>query len=194
MPLLHQIRHLKDIVVGYGCDLNHIAHFNFKRFLIVEYQVLLFSMSRGNLNLQTMKNMKMNLKNIQRTWQLLLLAILLVVSGCGSKDKVGSEQMISGSGSKTWSASKEVNAAGDKEKLLKEEKQETMQFYNDGRFALGGGGTLETGTWSFDQAAKRLTLRFQGQDVTENFEVTQLTEKDMHLKANDGSVMELKAQ
>lgn len=141
-----------------------------------------------------MENMKLDLKRFINTWQLLLLALVMVVSSCGNNEKVGSEQMISGSGSKTWNASKELNAAGNKEKLSKAEKQETMQFYSDGRFALGGGGMLETGTWSFDQAAKRLSLRFEGQDVTENFEVTQLTEKEMHLKDNTGGVMELKAQ
>ncbi|WP_240773226.1 lipocalin family protein [Pontibacter sp. SGAir0037] len=134
------------------------------------------------------------MKRIVNAWQFLLVAFVLVVSSCGNNEKVGDQQMISGSGSKTWKASKELNASGDKEKLSSAEQEETMQFYSDGRFALGGGGTLETGTWTFDQAAKRLSLQFQDQSVTENFEVVQLTEKEMRLKDNQGGEMQLKAQ
>lgn len=66
-----------------------------------------------------------------------------------------------------------------------------MQFYADGRFALGGGGTLQTGTWSFDEAAKRLSLQFEDQEVTENFEVVKLDDDELDLRADDGTLMEL---
>ena len=124
------------------------------------------------------------------------IAMLLVVVlwSCGGKDEVGTESMISGANSKTWKAEKELTAAGDKDKLTDSEKQETMQFYADGRFALGGGGTLQTGTWTYDPTAKRLSLQFEGQDMTENFEVTKLTDDKMVLKASDGSTMELEAE
>jgi hypothetical protein len=135
--------------------------------------------------------MKLTMKN---SWQMLLTMVFAVVMfSCGGKDKVGTDSLISGANGKTWKINKELNAAGDKEKLSKSEKQETMQFYTDGRFALGAGGTLQTGTWSFDQAAKKLTLQFEGQDVTENFDVAKLTDDKMELRAADGSVMELEA-
>ena len=102
--------------------------------------------------------------------------------------------MISGGSSKTWKASKETTASGDKDKLTKDEKQETMQFYSDGRFAMGGGGSLETGTWAYDQAGKRLSLTFQDQTNAEVFQVEKLTDKEMTLVAGDGSKMELKAE
>ncbi|WP_241739068.1 hypothetical protein [Pontibacter beigongshangensis] len=136
-----------------------------------------------------------NMKPKMSQWYTAALALLmLVLVSCGGNEKVGTENMISGSSSKTWKADKELTATGDKDKLTGEEKAETMQFYSDGRFALGGGGSLQTGTWSFDQAAKRLSLQFQGTDVSENFDVEQLTEKEMRLVARDGSKMELKAQ
>ena len=122
------------------------------------------------------------------------MLIVVMLWSCGGDDKVGNESMISGSSSKTWKAEKELTAAGDKDKLTKEEKQETMQFYADGRFALGGGGSLQTGTWTYDQAAKRLSLQFEGQDMTENFEVTKLTDDKLILKAADGSTMEMEAE
>ncbi len=136
--------------------------------------------------------MKLTMKN---SWHLLLtMMFAIVLVSCNDKDKVGTESIISGNSSKTWKINKELSAAGDKEKLTKSEKQETMQFYSDGRFALGGGGTLQTGTWSFDQSAKKLTLQFEGQDVTENFDVAKLTDDEMELRAADGSVMELETK
>lgn len=139
----------------------------------------------------------MNTRNVNAgaAWtRLLTIMLVILLWSCGGKDEVGTESMISGGSSKTWKANKELNAAGDKEKLSGEEKQETMQFYADGRFALGGGGALQTGTWTFDQAAKRLSLQFEGQDMTENFEVTKLTNDKMELKAADGSVMQMEAE
>lgn len=139
--------------------------------------------------------MKSLRKGIQQIWVLAFVLVLsMSIVACGDKDKVGSENLITGTNSKTWKANKELDAAGDKEKLTKEEKQETMQFYADGRFALGGGGMLQTGTWSYDQSAKRLSLQFEDQDVTENFEVLKLTDDQMELKAADGSVMKLEAE
>jgi hypothetical protein len=120
-----------------------------------------------------------------------MLLLLTVLVSCGGKDKVGSDSLISGASSKTWHTDKEVDATGDKEKLSDAEKQQNIQFYADGRFAMGGGAALQTGTWAFDQAAKQLTLNFEGQSNSENFEVLKLTDDEMRLKAADGSEMEL---
>ncbi|WP_240676198.1 lipocalin family protein [Botryobacter ruber] len=135
-----------------------------------------------------------NRKRLFGQWHYLMALLLtLAMVSCGGEDKTGDQAMISGGNSKTWRADKELTASGDKDKLTDAEEQETMQFYADGRFALGGGGTLQTGTWSYDKAAKRLSLQFEGQGVSENFTVEELTENEMVLVANDGSRMELKA-
>ncbi len=139
--------------------------------------------------------MNLELKKTFRQWQAILtLTLVVLLASCGGKESAGNQTMISGGSSKTWKASKETNAAGDKEKLSGEEKQETMQFYSDGRFALGGGSALQTGTWSYDQAAKKLSLTFEGQGTSETFDVTKLSEKEMTLKASDGSEMQMKAE
>jgi len=128
-------------------------------------------------------------------WETLLFGLFtLMLVSCGSGDEAGSESMLSGGSNKTWTASKEVNAAGDKEKLSGEEKAQSLQFYADGRFAMSGGSALETGTWSYDPAAKRLTLQFANQNVTENFDVVKLTDDEIRLKAEDGSEMLLEAE
>jgi hypothetical protein len=139
--------------------------------------------------------MNKNLKQVKGylTFVMAFVMMAFMASCGGNKDNAGNANMISGGSSKTWKAHKETTASGDRDKLTKEEKQETMQFYSDGRFAMGGGGQLETGTWNYDQAGRRLSLTFQNSDVSQNFTVEKLTDKEMHLVAGDGSKMELKA-
>lgn len=130
-------------------------------------------------------------RNALQTLLALLLAVVL--ASCGGEDKVGAENMISGPSSKTWVADEQLDAAGEEVEQA-EAANGSMQFYADGRFALGEGGQLRTGTWSFDQSARRLTLQFENDNVSENFEVTKLTEDEMNLKAPDGAEMKLKAK
>lgn len=133
-----------------------------------------------------------NYKNTLNTLLAMLFAVVL--ASCGGEDKVGSESMISGPNNKTWVADEETNSAGNEVEQVDKSQRGGMQFYADGRFALGESGSLRTGTWSYDQAAKRLTLQFEEQNETLNYEVTKLTEKEMNLKVPDGSEMMLKAK
>ncbi|MBF8964862.1 lipocalin family protein [Pontibacter sp. FD36] len=142
-----------------------------------------------------MNKMNATLNRVKTSWTFVMAFMLMAfMASCGGNgDDAGNANMISGGSSKTWKADKELTASGDKDKLTQEEKQETMQFYSDGRFAMGGGGSLETGTWTYDQAGRRLSLTFEGSDVSQNFTVEKLTDKEMHLVGGDGSKMELKA-
>lgn len=135
---------------------------------------------------------KVSYKSTLNTLLAMLFAVVLV--SCGGEDKVGSESMISGPNNKTWVADEETNSAGQEVDQVDKDQRGGMQFYADGRFAMGESGMLRTGTWSFDQAAKRLTLQFEDENVTQNFEVTKLTEREMNLKVPDGSEMQLKAK
>jgi hypothetical protein len=139
--------------------------------------------------------MNKNLKQVKGYLTLVMAFVMMAfMTSCGGdKDNAGNANMISGGSSKTWKAHKETTASGDRDKLTRDEKQETMQFYSDGRFAMGGGGSLQTGTWNYDQAGRRLSLAFEGADVSQNFTVEKLTDKEMNLVAGDGSKMEMKA-
>lgn len=135
---------------------------------------------------------KINYNNTLNTLLAMLFAVVLV--SCGGEDKVGTENMISGPNNKTWVADEEMNSAGKEVKQVDKSQRGGMQFYADGRFALGESGSLRTGTWSYDQAAKRLTLQFEEQNESLTYEVTKLTEDEMNLRVPDGSEMKLKAK
>ena len=122
-----------------------------------------------------------------------MMLLMVVFVSCGG-DKAGTESMLSGTSSKTWKAKKEMDAAGDKEKLTDAEKEQNLQFYADGRFAMGGASTLQTGTWTYDQGAKKLTLQFEDQNVSENFDVLKLSDDELRLRAGDGSEMVMEAE
>ena len=143
-----------------------------------------------------MNKMNMNLKQAKAYFTFVMAFVLMAfLTSCGGdKDNAGNANMISGGSSKTWKAAKETTASGEKDKLTAEEKDETMQFYSDGRFAMGGGGSLQTGTWTYDQAGRRLSLTFEGASESQNFTVEKLTEKEMDLVAGDGSKMKMKAE
>ncbi|WP_439881228.1 lipocalin family protein [Pontibacter sp. MBLB2868] len=139
-----------------------------------------------------MNVMNATYKSLKAVYSLLLVAIgTVIMVSCGGKDEVGTEHMISGNSSKAWVINEELNAVGEEEKLTSMEKHETLQFYADGRFAMGSGGMLKTGTWSFDETAKRMSLQFEDEENTENFEVIKLSDDEMELKAEDGAIMKL---
>ena len=139
-----------------------------------------------------MRTNRSNYKTTFNTLLAMLFAVILV--SCGGEDEVGTENMISGVNSKTWVADEEMNSAGEEVKQVDKNQRGGMQFYADGRFALGEAGQLRTGTWAFDRAAKRLTLQFEEVNEATSFEVTKLTEKEMNLRVPDGSEMKLKVK
>jgi hypothetical protein len=129
----------------------------------------------------------------KRTLLALIFGVLIFAS-CGGKKEEPSAQLISGSDSKTWKATKELNAQGDKEKLSKDEKGEELKFYSNGTFTMMGESEHQEGKWNYSPADKTLALTFNGADNSENFKVTEMDEDDMKLQAPDGSMMVLKAE
>ncbi len=116
----------------------------------------------------------------------LFSTLLLITSSC---KKGGSSSDISGSSSKIWKVAKLTDADGDKEKLDKEEKSDQMQFYADGTFTANSADSHSRGTWKHDQGSNTLTLQFENANVTQNYEVVELSDDKMRLKAGDNSEM-----
>lgn len=121
---------------------------------------------------------------------LLLIVVLLV--GCGKKsDSMTNEEKISGQSEKTWKATRETNSEGDKDKLTREEKKESITFSRNGNVKMSNNDQMMGGTWSFMD--NTLSLQFTGTNVTENFKVTELSEDKMLLLAEDGSTLTLES-
>ena len=131
----------------------------------------------------------MKLLNLKNYLAYLTLFLMLVVTSCQDKNKAPTASMISGDTSKTWKATKETTATGDKDKITGEEKTQQIQFFANGSFSMRSTTENASGKWTFDPMARNLMLQFVGSDMTENFQVLSMSNDEMKLQASDGSQM-----
>ena len=141
-----------------------------------------------NLNLRTMNSYSM-----KKLLSVFTLFILLVATGCKDKNTTGTAATISGNDSKTWKATRETDASGDKDKITGAEKQQEIQFFQNGSFSMRSASENASGKWTFDPMGKKLQMQFVGSDMTENFQVLSLTDDEMKLQGSSGT-MTLEAQ
>jgi hypothetical protein len=117
--------------------------------------------------------------------------IFLIATSCGKKsDSMSNEEKIAGADSKTWTATRETNAEGDRDKLTRDEKKEKITFWRNGNVKMGDEQQAMSGQWSY--TGNMLTLQFTGSSVTENFTVLELEDDEMKLQAADGSNLTMK--
>jgi hypothetical protein len=135
----------------------------------------------------------MKMTQLKHYLGLFCLAILFLAVSCQEKNTVGTAADISGNENKTWKTARETTAAGEKDKLTSEEKNQEIQFFANGSFSMRSSTQNASGKWNYDPMARTLTLQFVGSDNTENFQVLNLTDDEMTLQAADGSKMEMKA-
>lgn len=131
--------------------------------------------------------------NFKRNLTLVCFTLLLGAAGCQKKDTVGNASMLTGADSRTWKTEAETTATGEKDKITSEEKKQEIQFFANGSFSMRSPTQNASGKWTYDAMAKNLSLQFVGSDLTENFQVLQLTDDDLKLQAKDGSQMILEA-
>lgn len=125
-----------------------------------------------------------------RNW-LYVLLFALVFSGCNkTSDSMTNEEKIAGKEEKTWKAQKETDASGDKDKLTRDEKRQTITFWRNGNVKMGDGQQMLSGQWNLE--GDNLALVFTGSDVSENFTVLELDDDEMKLRAGDGSQLTMK--
>ncbi|RDC62642.1 lipocalin family protein [Adhaeribacter pallidiroseus] len=136
----------------------------------------------------------MKLAKLKNYLMLLSFTLLLFGAGCQKKDTVGNAGMLTGADSKVWKTEKETTASGEKDKVTKEEKQQEIQFFANGSFSMRSPTQNASGKWTYDAMAKSLSLQFVGSDLTENFQVLNLTDDELKLQAADGSQMILETE
>jgi hypothetical protein len=124
-----------------------------------------------------------------------VVALLFVMSSCGGGDKgkVEGATTLYGSGSKTWVTDKQTDASGDKMKLDDAAKEAEFTFTAT-NFTASEGGQSQTGTYTFDQTAKTITLTPQGGTTANTFKVEKLTDDKLSLSGTSGSMYVLKAK
>lgn len=123
------------------------------------------------------------------------VALLFIVASCGGGDKgtVEGATTLYGSGSKTWVTDKQTDASGDKMKLDDAAKEAEFTFTAT-NFTASEGGQSQTGTYTFDQAGKTLTLTPQGGSTANTFKVEKLTDDKLSLSGTSGAMYVLKAK
>lgn len=110
--------------------------------------------------------------------RIVLTALLLIaLSACGSKKEMSPEMIIAGENSRIWTAS--------------DADDETMRFYTNGTFSMQTAAEVANGTWSYDVTGPTLKLVFDGDDHSENFDVSEISDDKITLVAEDGSSMTL---
>ncbi len=119
--------------------------------------------------------------------------LMLLFITCGKKDAdkpVTNEEKIAGQTHKTWVATRQRNAEGERDKLSQDEKKQKITFSRDGNVKMGDDTQSMSGKWSTNGST--LTMQFDGADVTENFTILELTDDKVQLKADDGSELIMK--
>lgn len=122
-----------------------------------------------------------------------IIAILILLTSCSEKKSESPSEILAGTDSKTWHISKQLDAQGDKEKVTSEEEDETLNLYSNGKFSIVDASGTATGTWSVI-GSEKLSLHFDGENITENFSITELKNDKVALTAGDGSAMVLKSK
>jgi outer membrane biogenesis lipoprotein LolB len=110
----------------------------------------------------------------------LTVILITFLAACGSKQEMSPEMIIAGENSRIWTSS--------------DAQDETMRFYSNGTFSMQSASDVANGTWSYEVAGPTLKLVFDGDDHSENFEVSDISNNQMTLVAGDGSTMTLKGE
>ncbi len=104
---------------------------------------------------------------------------MIFLAACGPKQEMSPEMIIAGENSRIWTTD--------------DAQDESMRFYSNGTFSMQSAAEVANGTWSYDAAGPTLKLVFDGDDHSENFEVSDISEDKLTLVAGDGSSMTLNA-
>ncbi|WP_375416968.1 hypothetical protein [uncultured Hymenobacter sp.] len=125
---------------------------------------------------------------------LLLLLSIFAVS-CGSKEgTVEGVNMLYGKESKVWKTAKEKSASGDKVSQTDTQEEERLQIFANGQYTMTSPQQAVSGKYSFDQAAKTITMTPNGAAAGNQFTVETLTDDRLTLKSATGASLMLEKE
>ncbi|RTQ49542.1 hypothetical protein EJV47_11995 [Hymenobacter gummosus] len=125
----------------------------------------------------------------------LLLLLSMFTYACGSKEgKVEGVNMLYGTESKMWKTRREEDASGDKVKQSSEQKQEELRFFANGQYVMTSPTESVNGKYTFDQAAKKITLTPDNGNTANTFDVVTLTDDRLTLRSPSGAELQLEAE
>jgi hypothetical protein len=130
----------------------------------------------------------------QNLYKCLTLMLLILVAGCNKGSDKNTLQLLAGEDSKAWGTIEEITGSGSRQRLQREDRNEILRFYANGTFTVNTNIDHGNGTWFYDEGANTLTMQFQGAENTETFEVVNISEKELRLRAPDRSERAFQAE
>ena len=125
----------------------------------------------------------------------LFMFVLLFTAACGGKEgTVETVNQLYGTDSRTWKTDKEMNAAGDKVAQTDAMDDQRVTFFANGQYNMASGAQTMNGKYTFDQAAKTITMMPDGGAQSNTFTVVTLTDDKLTLKGTDGSELRLEKE
>jgi hypothetical protein len=125
---------------------------------------------------------------------LLLLLSVFAISCGNDAGKVEGVNMLYGTDSKVWKTAKEKDAAGDKVKQTDAQEEERLQIFANGQYTMTSPQASVSGKYTFDQAAKTITLTPNGATTANTFTVETLTDDKLTLKSAQGASLMLEKE
>lgn len=131
-----------------------------------------------------------------RTYTAVLLLLLSVFAvACGGKEgTVESVNMLYGTDSKVWKTAKEKSATGEKVEQTDAQEDQRLQIFANGQYTMTAPTQTVSGKYSFDQAAKTITMTPDGSATANTFTVVTLTDDKLTLKAPTGATLMLEKE
>lgn len=125
---------------------------------------------------------------------LLLLLSVFAISCGGKEGTVEGVNMLYGKDSKVWKTAKEKDASGNKVAETSAQEQERLQIFANGQYTMTSPQQSVSGKYSFDQAAKTITMTPNGSTTANTFTVETLTDDKLTLKAATGASLMLEKE
>ncbi len=106
--------------------------------------------------------------------------IFLIFLSCTNHKDMPPAEMIASADSKLWEVEFE-NAPDNESETGSITAYKSIRFYASGIFTIETSHELHNGTWSYDETEKTLSFDFEGETITETYQVESMDPDELHL-------------